>query len=114
VALEDVGTLVKIGLELFHVSQNNLYAQVTNYFFKKEKVLLVHVCCVLFFGFLNYGFVFVDQVKWGKTLLRLINKYHKKLSLRVQWRPFYDTLISTHFTRCGLCRHLLNVLHMWT
>ncbi|XP_062168697.1 proteasome activator subunit 4-like isoform X2 [Alnus glutinosa] len=65
VALEDVGTLVKIGLELFHVSQNNLYA----------------------------------QVKWGKTLLRLINKYHKKLSLRVPWRPFYDTLISTHFTR---------------
>ncbi|KAF3973789.1 hypothetical protein ACB098_06G003200 [Castanea mollissima] len=65
VALEDVDTLVKIGLELFHVSQNNLHA----------------------------------QVKWGNILVKLLNKYHKKLSLKVRWRPFYDTLISTHFTR---------------
>jgi proteasome activator subunit 4 len=116
VALEDIGTLIKIGLELFHVSQDNLYAQVTHYyyFFKKEKFLLIHVYCALFCCLLNYGSVFVDQVKWGKILVRLINKYHKKLSLKVQWRPFYDTLICTHFTRCGLRKHLLNVLPMWT
>ncbi|KAA8527119.1 hypothetical protein F0562_008652 [Nyssa sinensis] len=39
------------------------------------------------------------QVRWGSILVKLLNKYRKKLSLKVQWRPFYDTLISTHFTR---------------
>ncbi|KAB1215015.1 Proteasome activator subunit 4 [Morella rubra] len=63
VALEDVATLVRIGLEVFNLSQNKLYV----------------------------------QAKWGNILARLINKYRKKLSLKVQWRPFYDTLVSTHF-----------------
>ncbi|KAK0602445.1 hypothetical protein LWI29_033449 [Acer saccharum] len=39
------------------------------------------------------------QVRWGNILIRLLNKYRKKLSLKVPWRPLYDTLIHTHFTR---------------
>ncbi|KAJ0047198.1 hypothetical protein Pint_03659 [Pistacia integerrima] len=39
------------------------------------------------------------QVRWGNMLVRLLNKYRKKLSLKVPWRPLYDTLIHTHFTR---------------
>ncbi|XP_057983590.1 proteasome activator subunit 4 [Malania oleifera] len=39
------------------------------------------------------------QVRWGNTLVRILNKYRKKLSLKVHWRPFYDTLTHTHFTR---------------
>ncbi|KAK8644076.1 hypothetical protein V6N13_013349 [Hibiscus sabdariffa] len=38
-------------------------------------------------------------VRWGNILVRLLNKYRKKLSLKVQWRPFYDSLIHTHFSR---------------
>nr|DAD24248.1 TPA_asm: hypothetical protein HUJ06_025711 [Nelumbo nucifera] len=65
VSLEDVTTLVELGLELFLASQNKLYA----------------------------------QVRWGNILVRLLNKHGKKLSFKVQWRPFYDTLMHTHFTR---------------
>ncbi|XWS27672.1 hypothetical protein CRYUN_Cryun25bG0001500 [Craigia yunnanensis] len=65
ICLEDVVSVVEIGLELFHKSQSKLYA----------------------------------QVRWGNILVRLLNKYRRKLSLKVQWRPFYDTLIHTHFTR---------------
>ncbi|KAM0029418.1 putative armadillo-like helical, proteasome activator complex subunit 4 domain-containing protein [Helianthus debilis subsp. tardiflorus] len=39
------------------------------------------------------------QVRWGNVLVRLLNKFRKKLTLRVDWRPFYDTLVQTHFTR---------------
>ncbi|KDP36327.1 hypothetical protein JCGZ_09542 [Jatropha curcas] len=40
------------------------------------------------------------QVRWGNVLVRILNKYRKKLhSLSVQWRPLYDTLIHTHFSR---------------
>ncbi|KAH9652584.1 proteasome activator subunit 4 [Citrus sinensis] len=39
------------------------------------------------------------QVRWGNLLVKLLNKYRKQLSLKVPWRPFYDTLIHTHFTR---------------
>ncbi|KAI3456750.1 hypothetical protein Pfo_013413 [Paulownia fortunei] len=39
------------------------------------------------------------QVRWGNILVKLLNKYRKKLSLKVQWRPLYDILIHTHFTR---------------
>ncbi|KAL8462064.1 hypothetical protein ACS0TY_033224 [Phlomoides rotata] len=39
------------------------------------------------------------QVRWGNILVKLLNKYRKKLSLKVQWRPLYDILIRTHFTR---------------
>lgn len=65
VSLEDVATLVELGLEIFRISQNKLYA----------------------------------QVRWGGILVKLLNKYRKKLSLKIQWRPFYDTLVNTHFTR---------------
>ncbi|BFG33636.1 hypothetical protein CerSpe_199100 [Prunus speciosa] len=65
VSSEDVTALVEFGLELFHVSQNKLYA----------------------------------QVRWGNILVKLLNKHRKKLSLKVKWRPLYDTLIHTHFTR---------------
>ncbi|PWA43841.1 proteasome activating protein [Artemisia annua] len=39
------------------------------------------------------------QVRWGNVLVRLLNKYQKKLTLKVEWRPFYDTMVQTHFTR---------------
>ncbi|XP_024018767.1 proteasome activator subunit 4 [Morus notabilis] len=65
VSLEDVNAISEVGLELFHMSENKLYA----------------------------------QVRWGNVLIRILNKYRKKLSLKVQWRPFYDTLVHTHFTR---------------
>ncbi|KAK2440847.1 proteasome activator subunit [Trifolium repens] len=39
------------------------------------------------------------QVRWGNLLVRLLNKYRKKIALTIEWRPLYDTLISTHFTR---------------
>ncbi|KAL6203633.1 hypothetical protein ACLB2K_027333 [Fragaria x ananassa] len=39
------------------------------------------------------------QVRWGNILVKLLNKYRKKLSLKVKWRPLYDTLIHTHFSR---------------
>ncbi|XP_058787950.1 proteasome activator subunit 4 [Vicia villosa] len=65
VSLEDVRTLIQIGLELFHMSRNKLYA----------------------------------QVRWGNLLVRLLNKYRKKITLTIEWRPLYDTLVSTHFTR---------------
>ncbi|GAU13463.1 hypothetical protein TSUD_127600 [Trifolium subterraneum] len=65
VSLEDVRTLIEMGLELFHMSRNKLYA----------------------------------QVRWGNLLVRLLNKYRKKIALAIEWRPLYDTLISTHFTR---------------
>ncbi|XP_030548961.2 LOW QUALITY PROTEIN: proteasome activator subunit 4 [Rhodamnia argentea] len=39
------------------------------------------------------------QVRWGNIVVRVINKYRKKLSLKVMWRPLYDTLVHTHFTR---------------
>ncbi|KAL6596609.1 hypothetical protein ACP70R_047252 [Stipagrostis hirtigluma subsp. patula] len=42
---------------------------------------------------------FVVQIKWGGLLVRLLRKHGKRLSLGVQWRPLYDTLIRTHFKR---------------
>ncbi|GJX86577.1 proteasome activator subunit 4 [Tanacetum coccineum] len=39
------------------------------------------------------------QVRWGNVVVRLLNKYRKKLTLKVEWRPFYDTMVHTHFTR---------------
>ncbi|XP_011000362.1 PREDICTED: proteasome activator subunit 4-like [Populus euphratica] len=39
------------------------------------------------------------QVRWGNLLVRVLNKYRKKLAFKVQWRPLYDTLTHTHFTR---------------
>nr|XP_043630941.1 proteasome activator subunit 4 [Erigeron canadensis] len=39
------------------------------------------------------------QVRWGNVLVHLLNKFRKKLSLKVDWRPFYDSMIQTHFTR---------------
>ncbi|KAJ7961002.1 proteasome activator subunit 4-like [Quillaja saponaria] len=64
-SLEDVRTLIEMGLELFHLSRSKLYA----------------------------------QVRWGNVLVRILNKYWKRISLKVEWRPLYDTLIHTHFTR---------------
>ncbi|KNA18101.1 hypothetical protein SOVF_073840 isoform A [Spinacia oleracea] len=40
-----------------------------------------------------------SQVRWGNLLVKIINKYRKKLSLTVQWRPLYDILVRTHFKR---------------
>ncbi|KVI02352.1 Armadillo-type fold [Cynara cardunculus var. scolymus] len=65
VSLEDVASLVEFGLQVFHASQDKLYA----------------------------------QVRWGNVLVSLLNKFRKKLTLKVDWRPFYDNLIQTHFTR---------------
>ncbi|KAK6149467.1 hypothetical protein DH2020_016992 [Rehmannia glutinosa] len=64
-SIEDVTAIVKVGLELFQISENKLHA----------------------------------QVRWGNILVKLLNKYRKKLSVEVQWRPLYNILIHTHFTR---------------
>ncbi|KAL8033297.1 hypothetical protein ABFX02_13G151400 [Erythranthe guttata] len=39
------------------------------------------------------------MLRWGSILVKLLNKYRKKLSLKVQWRPLYNILTHTHFTR---------------
>ncbi|XP_072991036.1 proteasome activator subunit 4 [Typha latifolia] len=39
------------------------------------------------------------QVRWGSIIVKLLKKHGKKLSLSIQWRPFYDTLTRTHFKR---------------
>ncbi|KAK1359103.1 proteasome activator subunit 4-like [Heracleum sosnowskyi] len=39
------------------------------------------------------------QVRWGNIIVRLLNKFRKKLSLKIQWHPLYDSLLQTHFTR---------------
>ncbi|KAL8129180.1 hypothetical protein V2J09_018335 [Rumex salicifolius] len=65
VHVDDVAAIVEIGLEIFHVSCDKLYA----------------------------------QVRWGSILVKVINKYKRKLSLTVHWRPLYDTLVRTHFKR---------------
>ncbi|KAK9734977.1 hypothetical protein RND81_04G175200 [Saponaria officinalis] len=63
--LEDVTTVIELGLDIFYASSDKLYA----------------------------------QVRWGSILVKLINKYRKKLFLTVQWRPLYDTLVGAHFSR---------------
>uniref|UniRef100_A0A0E0HPE1 Proteasome activator subunit 4 n=1 Tax=Oryza nivara TaxID=4536 RepID=A0A0E0HPE1_ORYNI len=40
-----------------------------------------------------------EQIKWGGLLVRFLKKHAKRISLGVQWRPLYDTLIRTHFKR---------------
>ncbi|KMZ67489.1 hypothetical protein ZOSMA_266G00020 [Zostera marina] len=65
ISLEDVDTLLVFGFEVFHASQNNLYA----------------------------------QVRWGFILTKLLKKFGKKLPVKVQWRPFYECLVKTHFKR---------------
>lgn len=39
------------------------------------------------------------QVRWGNLIARLLKKYGKKLDISIQWRPLYDLLVQTHFTR---------------
>uniref|UniRef100_A0A0D9WPL0 Proteasome activator subunit 4 n=1 Tax=Leersia perrieri TaxID=77586 RepID=A0A0D9WPL0_9ORYZ len=65
IAPEDVHTLVELGLEIFHASQNK----------------------------------FVVQIKWADLLTIFLKKHAKRISISVQWRPLYDTLIRTHFKR---------------
>ncbi|KAJ1393019.1 Proteasome activator Blm10, mid region, partial [Sesbania bispinosa] len=49
---------------------------------------------------LHYNFIKAkSDVRWGNLLVRVLNKYRKKIALAIEWRPLYDTLISTHFTR---------------
>ncbi|XP_073098688.1 proteasome activator subunit 4 isoform X3 [Elaeis guineensis] len=63
----DVKEIVEFGLDVFHASENKLYA----------------------------------QVRWGSILVKLLRNHGKKLkkSISIQWRPFYDTLMRTHFKR---------------
>ncbi len=42
----------------------------------------------------------MKQQRWGHCVTRLVCKYHKKLHLEVEWKPFYAMLLSTHFKRC--------------
>ncbi|XP_021740798.1 proteasome activator subunit 4-like [Chenopodium quinoa] len=65
VSLEDVGSLVQLGLDIFYASSGKLYV----------------------------------QVRWGNLLVRIINKFRNKLSLTLHWRPLYDILLRTHFSR---------------
>ena len=48
-------------------------------------------------------FLIFFKVRWGNLLVRVLNKYRKKLAFKVQWRPLYDTLIHTHFSRLVFC-----------
>lgn len=105
--VEDVKELVEFGLELFRVSENKLYAQVL---FLSN--IPLHLCstkstCLFTYDGSSFGF---NQVRWGNLLVRILNKYRKKLNLKVQWRPFYDTLVHTHFTRQVTYTHLNNSL----
>ncbi|CAI0396876.1 unnamed protein product, partial [Linum tenue] len=68
----------------------------------KSDVALEDVTAVVEIGLELFG-VSQDklyvQVRWGNILVRVLNKYRKKLALKVQWRPLYDTLVHTHFSR---------------
>ncbi|CAI0396881.1 unnamed protein product [Linum tenue] len=68
----------------------------------KSDVALEDVTAVVEIGLELFG-VSQDklyvQVRWGNILVRVLNKYRKKLTLKVQWRPLYDTLVHTHFSR---------------
>ncbi|KAJ3677567.1 hypothetical protein LUZ60_003291 [Juncus effusus] len=56
---------------------------------------------------IEFGFEFFHssqdmqaQASWGHLLNRLLKKNRKKnLSLSINWRPFYDTLMQMHFKR---------------
>lgn len=79
------------------------WASVIDLFIKaKSELLLEDVTAVVDIGLelfrISESKLYV-QVRWGNVLVRIMNKYRKKLSLKVQWRPLYDTLIHTHFTR---------------
>ncbi|KAJ3677568.1 hypothetical protein LUZ60_003292 [Juncus effusus] len=39
------------------------------------------------------------QARWGYILNRLLAKNQKNLSLSINWRPFYDTIMQMHFKR---------------
>ncbi|KAB1215010.1 Proteasome activator subunit 4 [Morella rubra] len=68
----------------------------------KSEVSLEDVSTLVEFGlelFMSSQTKLYVQVRWGNILVRVLNKYRKKLSLKVQWRPLYDTLVLVHFTR---------------
>ncbi|GKB07401.1 proteasome activator subunit 4 [Tanacetum coccineum] len=68
----------------------------------KSEVSLEDVAALLEFGLQVFNASqdkLYAQVRWGNVLVRLLNKYRKKLTLKVEWRPFYDTMVHTHFTR---------------
>lgn len=44
VSLEDVRTLIQMGLELFHMSRNKLYAQVLHFVSDEIRSFLVFIC----------------------------------------------------------------------
>ncbi|CAK9321738.1 unnamed protein product [Citrullus colocynthis] len=68
----------------------------------KSEVSLQDVAAVVDIGLelfnMSQGKLYA-QVRWGNLLVRILNKYSKRLSLKVQWRPLYNTLVHTHFTR---------------
>lgn len=64
-------------------------------------ILIVQICLLLVDTFFSCG-MHDNQIKWGGLLVRFLNKHGKRLSLVVQWRPLYDTLIKTHFKRYSL------------
>ncbi|XAR56842.1 hypothetical protein NMG60_11037463 [Bertholletia excelsa] len=68
----------------------------------KSEVSLDDVAAIVELGFQLFhmsSHKLYVQVRWGNVLVKLLNKYRKKLSLKVQWRPFYEALVNTHFTR---------------
>ncbi|PON48639.1 hypothetical protein PanWU01x14_236040 [Parasponia andersonii] len=67
--MEDVITIVEVGLELFHISENKLYAQVLPciclFFFNNYKVLTNCLLClflVILFFFLNFGSIYLHRL----------------------------------------------------
>eukprot|EP01018_Ginkgo_biloba_P025868 Gb_28178 [translate_table: standard] len=78
-----------------------LSASLTCFIKAKSEIALEDVMVLVEVGlelFLQSENLYV-QVRWGNLLARLVKKFGKKLDLTIQWRPFYDLLIQTHFAR---------------
>ncbi|KAL3680307.1 hypothetical protein R1sor_023263 [Riccia sorocarpa] len=39
------------------------------------------------------------QIQWSRCLVKILKKYRNKLSLTIEWKPFYRLIYDTHFKR---------------
>ncbi|XP_031493399.1 proteasome activator subunit 4 isoform X1 [Nymphaea colorata] len=78
------------------ISIIDLYLRAKSTISLEDAKALMEIGLDIFFA--SNGKLYV-QVRWGNILIKLLKKYRKDICLRVPWRPFYDTLMSTHFTR---------------
>ncbi|KAF3796838.1 Proteasome activator subunit 4 [Nymphaea thermarum] len=78
------------------ISIIDLYLRAKSTVSLEDAKALMEIGLDIFFA--SNGKLYV-QVRWGNILIKLLKKYRKDICLRVPWRPFYDTLMSTHFIR---------------